>query len=127
MSNQSLPPGASSPSEEPPEGRRERHDLEPSRQSRQSRQSGREDPAPARSPDERGDYRRRDEDGERDERGAPAPPPASAGSPMMALVLHALTFLCCFNWIFGGVGIVFAVRAGHKRDQGRYVEAETLI
>ena len=46
---------------------------------------------------------------------------------MMALVLHALTFLCCFNWIFGVVGIVFAVRAGHKRDQGRYVEAETLI
>ncbi|MFC7742908.1 hypothetical protein ACFQXA_21090 [Nocardiopsis composta] len=44
----------------------------------------------------------------------------------MALILHALTFLCCANWIFGVLGIVFAVRAGHKRDRGLYEEAETL-
>jgi hypothetical protein len=44
----------------------------------------------------------------------------------MALILHALTFLCCANWLFGVIGIVFAVRAAHQRDRGRYVQAETL-
>ncbi|MUL44034.1 hypothetical protein FZ103_23190 [Streptomonospora sp. PA3] len=105
MSNQSLPPGASSPSDEPPPGHREPRPRERSR----------EEPGQARPAE-----------GGRSDGGAPAGPPAGASSPTMALILHALTFLCCFNWIFGVLGIVFAVRAGHKRDQGRYVEAETL-
>jgi putative copper export protein len=44
----------------------------------------------------------------------------------MALILHAITFLCCANWLFGVAGIVFAVRAGHARDRGRPEQAETL-
>ncbi|NYI96770.1 hypothetical protein HNR12_003047 [Streptomonospora nanhaiensis] len=75
-----------------------------------------------RDPDERGTDRDPDRAADRAE---PAPA-AGASSPTMALILHALTFLCCANWIFGVIGIVFAVRAGHKRDQGRYAEAETL-
>ncbi|MFC3998525.1 hypothetical protein ACFOVU_21550 [Nocardiopsis sediminis] len=49
-----------------------------------------------------------------------------ASSSTMALILHALTFLCCANWLFGVIGMVFAVRAAHKRDRGRYEEAEVL-
>ncbi len=44
----------------------------------------------------------------------------------MALILHALTFVCCANWLFGIAGIVFAVRAAHARDRGRPDQAETL-
>ncbi|TQN27653.1 hypothetical protein FHX37_4377 [Haloactinospora alba] len=51
---------------------------------------------------------------------------AGSSSSTMALMLHALTFVCCGNWIFGVIGIVFAVRAAHKRDRGLYEEAEVL-
>lgn len=51
---------------------------------------------------------------------------SGSSSSTMALMLHALTFVCCGNWIFGVIGIVFAVRAAHKRDRGRYEEAEVL-
>ncbi|GAB3439096.1 hypothetical protein GCM10027570_02950 [Streptomonospora sediminis] len=113
MSNQSLPPGASSPREDPPSGDRDRR---PRERSREDTGGG-----SAREPD------RRDRDrGRYDDRDEPAPPPSGASSPTMALILHALTCLFCFNWIFGIIGIVFAIRAGHKRDQGRYTEAETL-
>jgi len=44
----------------------------------------------------------------------------------MALILHAITFVCCANWLFGVAGIVFAVRAAHARDRGRPDQAETL-
>ncbi|KUP98276.1 hypothetical protein [Thermobifida cellulosilytica] len=57
---------------------------------------------------------------------APGPHPTGSSSSTMALILHALTFLCCANWLFGVLGIVFAVRAAHKRDQGLYTQAETL-
>ncbi|WP_017556175.1 CD225/dispanin family protein [Nocardiopsis baichengensis] len=57
---------------------------------------------------------------------ADAPRTGGASSSTMALILHALTFLCCANWIFGTVGIVFAVRAAHMRDRGRPEQAETL-
>ncbi|MDT0304186.1 CD225/dispanin family protein [Streptomonospora wellingtoniae] len=116
MSNQSLPPGASSPRDEPPSGRREARS--PFGRREVPRESAREEarPGPASERDRR----------ERNERDESAAGPAAGSGPTMALILHALTFLCCFNWIFGVIGIVFAVRAGHKRDQGRYVEAETL-
>ncbi|MBB4934099.1 hypothetical protein F4561_004919 [Lipingzhangella halophila] len=52
--------------------------------------------------------------------------PTGASSSTMALVLHGMTFLCCANWLFGVIGIVFAVRAAHKRDRGLYAQAETL-
>lgn len=42
------------------------------------------------------------------------------------MILHAITILCCFNWLFGVAGIVFAVRAGHARDRSMPVKAETL-
>lgn len=109
MSNQSLPPGASSPSDEPP---RKREAL--------PRERVREEAVPESAPQRDGI-----DQADGPDRGGPAPPPG-ASSPTMALILHAMTFVCCFNWIFGVIGIVFAVRAGHKRDQGRYVEAETL-
>ncbi len=57
---------------------------------------------------------------------APGPHPTGSSSSTMALILHTLTFLCCANWLFGVLGIVFAVRAAHKRDQGLYTQAETL-
>ncbi|GAA3727773.1 putative membrane protein [Spinactinospora alkalitolerans] len=95
MSNQSLPPGASSPQEDRPDRGR---------------------------PRDRGDG-----DDRRDERGAERErAPGGSSSSTMVLILHALTFLCCANWIFGVVGIVFAVRAAHKRDRGLYAQAETL-
>lgn len=53
-------------------------------------------------------------------------PPTGSSSSTMALILHALTFLCCANWLFGVIGIVFAVRAAHRRDRGLYTQAETL-
>ncbi|ASU82249.1 hypothetical protein CDO52_05125 [Nocardiopsis gilva YIM 90087] len=96
MSNQSLPPGASSP----------RDDDRMNRE--QTREQG-------------GDATVRD--GARDHA---AGAPTGSSSSTMALILHAMTFLCCANWIFGVIGIVFAVRAAHKRDQGRFLEAETL-
>ncbi|WP_028650026.1 hypothetical protein [Nocardiopsis sp. CNT312] len=60
------------------------------------------------------------------ERGEAGPASGGANSSTMALILHALTFLCCANWLFGVAGIVFAVRAAHARDRGRPVQAETL-
>ncbi|GAA1764036.1 MULTISPECIES: hypothetical protein [Streptomonospora] len=120
MSNQSLPPGASSPRDEPPSGRREMRSPFARRET--PRDPGREEARPGPAPE-----RDRPAGSEREGRDDPAAaPPVGASSPTMALILHALTFLCCFNWIFGVIGIVFAVRAGHKRDQGRHVEAETL-
>ncbi|GAA3977955.1 hypothetical protein FOF52_18720 [Thermobifida alba] len=67
----------------------------------------------------------RERDGDRSESEA-GPRPSGSSSSTMALMLHALTFLCCANWLFGVLGIVFAVRAAHKRDQGLYTQAETL-
>ncbi|WP_017622735.1 CD225/dispanin family protein [Nocardiopsis chromatogenes] len=55
-----------------------------------------------------------------------APRAGGGSSSTMALILHALTFLCCGNWIFGIVGIVFAVRAAHARDRGQAEQAEIL-
>ncbi|MEV2274463.1 hypothetical protein AB0I72_02650 [Nocardiopsis sp. NPDC049922] len=100
MSNASLPPGASSPRDRGRDGER-----------------GRE---ATRRPDERDGAR----DADRDDRR-----PVGAGgasSSTMALILHALTFVCCANWLFGVAGIVFAVRAAHARDRGRPEQAETL-
>ncbi|WP_046469905.1 hypothetical protein [Allosalinactinospora lopnorensis] len=91
MSNQSLPPGASSPRDGRPDRPQPREQRE-----REGRAQG----------------------GER--------VPSGASSSTMALILHALTFLCCANWLFGVIGAVFAVRAAHKRDRGLYTEAETL-
>ncbi|MBB6173795.1 hypothetical protein HNR23_003855 [Nocardiopsis mwathae] len=96
MSNQSLPPGASSP----------RDDDRPDR----ARGRGHEAVSAVRD----------------DGRAHRPTAGGGASSSTMALILHAMTFLCCANWIFGVIGIVFAVRAAHKRDQGRYLEAETL-
>ncbi|OLT29730.1 hypothetical protein BJF83_10105 [Nocardiopsis sp. CNR-923] len=96
MSNASLPPGASSP-----------------RDHGRDRGRGRE---AARRPDDR--------DADRDDRR-----PAGSGgasSSTMAMILHAITFVCCANWLFGVAGIVFAVRAAHARDRGRAEQAETL-
>ncbi|GLU47428.1 hypothetical protein [Nocardiopsis ansamitocini] len=90
MSNQSLPPGASAPRDEPT-GRPRGHDREATTR------------------------------GDQPQAGA-----TGASSSTMALIVHALTFLCCANWLFGIVGIVFAVRAAHKRDRGLYTQAETL-
>ncbi|QUX29804.1 hypothetical protein KGD83_04320 [Nocardiopsis akebiae] len=110
MSNASLPPGASSPRE---------HGRDDDRERRRAR-------APERGGGRgAGSDRRDDRDDERD--GPDARRAAiGASSSTMALILHALTFLCCMNWLFGIAGIVFAVRAAHARDRGRAVQAETL-
>lgn len=110
MSNASLPPGASSPRE---------HGRDDDRERRRAR-------APERGGG-RGAGSDRREDRE-DERDGPNARRAAIGasSSTMALILHALTFLCCMNWLFGIAGIVFAVRAAHARDRGRAVQAETL-
>lgn len=99
MSNASLPPGASSPREH---GRGDTRGREDSTDSERDRDGGRG-----------GDH------GELRVSGG-------SSSSTMALVLHALTFLCCANWLFGIAGIVFAVRAAHARDRGRPDQAETL-
>jgi putative copper export protein len=44
----------------------------------------------------------------------------------MVLVLHLFTFLCCANWIFGPLGVVFAARSAINRDRGRAEQAEVL-
>ncbi|MCP3014589.1 hypothetical protein NGM33_14745 [Nocardiopsis dassonvillei] len=111
MSNASLPPGASSPRE---------HGRDDDRERRRSR-------APERGGGRgAGSDRRDDREDERD--GGPDARRAAIGasSSTMALILHALTFVCCMNWLFGVAGIVFAVRAAHARDRGRAVQAETL-
>ncbi|MEV6818969.1 hypothetical protein AB0M72_09440 [Nocardiopsis dassonvillei] len=110
MSNASLPPGASSPRE---------HGRDDDRERRRAR-------APERGGGRgAGSDRREDREDERD--GPDARRAAiGASSSTMALILHALTFLCCMNWLFGIAGIVFAVRAAHARDRGRAVQAETL-
>ncbi|GAB3480081.1 CD225/dispanin family protein [Nocardiopsis coralliicola] len=97
MSDPQLPPGAASPRDEPPPRVRRT--------------------APGSGGEQGGG-------GAAEER--PTAPSGGASGSTMALILHALTFLCCANWIFGVIGIVFAVRAGHKRDRGLYAEAETL-
>lgn len=53
---------------------------------------------------------------------------ANAGgtTSFMVLILHLLTFVCCANWIFGPLGIVFAVRSAMNREQGRLERAELL-
>ncbi|WP_159943549.1 MULTISPECIES: hypothetical protein [unclassified Nocardiopsis] len=105
MSNASLPPGASSPREH---GRGDDRGRGRSRESEHDR-------------DER--------ESERDGRGAELGDrrvPGGSSSSTMALILHAVTFVCCANWLFGIAGIVFAVRAAHARDRGRPVQAETL-
>ncbi|WP_304452053.1 hypothetical protein [Nocardiopsis sp. YSL2] len=73
---------------------------------------------------DRGAERSAERDGTRD--GPAAVTGGGASSSTMALILHALTFLCCANWLFGIAGIVFAVRAAHARDRGRADQAETL-
>ncbi len=98
MSNAPLPPGASSP-----------------------RDRGREEPVP--DSRDRAPERERDDD----RRGsAPVSSTGGANSSTMALILHAVTALCCANWIFGIAGITFAVRAAHARDRGRPDQAEVL-
>ncbi|ASU60525.1 MULTISPECIES: hypothetical protein [Nocardiopsis] len=110
MSNASLPPGASSPRE---------HGRDDDRERRRSR-------APERGGGREAGSDRRDD--REDERDGPDARQAAIGasSSTMALILHALTFVCCMNWLFGVAGIVFAVRAAHARDRGRAVQAETL-
>ncbi|MFC9090455.1 hypothetical protein [Nocardiopsis dassonvillei] len=110
MSNASLPPGASSPRE---------HGRDDDRERRRSR-------APERGGGRGAGSDRRDD--REDERDGPDARQAAIGasSSTMALILHALTFVCCMNWLFGVAGIVFAVRAAHARDRGRAVQAETL-
>ncbi|WP_017585641.1 hypothetical protein [Nocardiopsis ganjiahuensis] len=98
MSNAPLPPGASSP-----------------------RDRGREERVPEsrdRAPERERDDDRRD--------AAPVGSTGGANSSTMALILHAVTALCCMNWIFGIAGITFAVRAAHARDRGRPEQAEVL-
>lgn len=71
--------------------------------------------------------REREREREDDRReSAPAAPTGGANSSTMALILHAVTALCCMNWIFGIAGITFAVRAAHARDRGRPDQAEVL-
>ncbi|WP_116246196.1 hypothetical protein [Nocardiopsis sp. FIRDI 009] len=102
MSNASLPPGASSPRDHGRDGERGRQaSVGPGAADRHD--GGREV----------GDDR-------------PTVGAGGANSSTMALILHAFTFLCCANWLFGVAGIVFAVRAGHARDRGRPDQAETL-
>ncbi|RCV54874.1 CD225/dispanin family protein [Marinitenerispora sediminis] len=98
MSNPSLPPGASAPRDDQP-----------------GRGRGRRSSAPGRG-----------EDPERGRDAGPARGSGGASSSTMALILHALTFLCCANWLFGVIGISFAVRAAHRRDRGDYEQAETF-
>lgn len=148
MSDASLPPGASSPRDHGRDddrddrrgsareaGRRDRADT-PRGDGRDRRDGwddhrGRRDERDRRDTRDRGDDRDRDDrdrDDDRDEvRGEPRTAlPGGASSSTMALILHALTFVCCANWLFGVAGIVFAVRAAHARDRGRTVQAETL-
>ena len=73
---------------------------------------------------DRGAERSAERDGTRDEPAAVTG--GGSNSSTMALILHALTFLCCANWLFGIAGIVFAVRAAHARDRGRPDQAEVL-
>lgn len=103
MSNASLPPGASSPRDH---GRDAEH----------GHGGGR---APEREPV-------REPERDQDRTGSGTPVAGGANSSTMALILHAMTFLCCANWLFGIAGIVFAIRAGHARDRGRPDQAETL-
>ncbi|PDP85491.1 hypothetical protein CQJ94_22225 [Glycomyces fuscus] len=110
MSNASLPPGASSPRE---------HGRDDGRGRGSARAPGRDGERGT------GSDRREDREDGRDERDV-ARAAGGASSSTMALILHALTFVCCMNWLFGIAGIVFAVRAAHARDRGRAVQAETL-
>ncbi|GAA1469423.1 hypothetical protein NE857_30635 [Nocardiopsis exhalans] len=100
MSNAPLPPGASSPRD----------------RGREERVSESRDLAPERE---------RDRDDDR-HGSAPVGSTGGANSSTMALILHAVTALCCMNWIFGIAGITFAVRAAHARDRGRPDQAEVL-
>ncbi|MFI6575258.1 hypothetical protein ACIBFB_05610 [Nocardiopsis sp. NPDC050513] len=97
MSNAPLPPGASSPRDRGRDGGRGR---EATRRPDDSRGEDRDDLRPVGT--------------------------GGASSSSMALILHAITFVCCANWLFGVAGIVFAVRAAHARDRGRPEQAETL-
>ncbi|MFL1427058.1 MULTISPECIES: hypothetical protein [unclassified Nocardiopsis] len=102
MSNAPLPPGASSPREHGRDG-----------DGRDGERGRAADTSPAR--------------GEGAAAGPAAPVSSGAAdSSTMALILHALTLLCCGNWIFGVAGIVFAIRAAHARDRGRPGRAEML-
>ncbi|MBB6118202.1 hypothetical protein [Nocardiopsis algeriensis] len=83
-------------------------------------------PPGASSPRDHGREEPRGDERDRGEPERPAPAGGGAGSSTMALILHALTFLCCANWIFGIAGIVFAVRAAHARDRGLPDRAEVL-
>ncbi|GAB3206929.1 hypothetical protein ACQEU5_10630 [Marinactinospora thermotolerans] len=83
-------------------------------------------PPGASSPDESRPFRGRPRDPDGVREVSSDRPAGGSSSSTMALVLHALTFLCCANWLFGVIGIVFAVRAAHKRDRGLHEEAETL-
>ncbi len=74
---------------------------------------------------DRAPERERDRDGDRSDP-APVGSTGGANSSTMALILHAVTALCCMNWIFGIAGITFAVRAAHARDRGRPDQAEVL-
>lgn len=59
-------------------------------------------------------------------RDSDAESPGAGTSAFMVLTLHLFTFLCCANWIFGPLGIVFAARSAMNRERGRYYQAETL-
>lgn len=110
MSNASLPPGASSPREHGRDG------DGGGGHGRDGEHGRAADTTPARG------------EGGAAGPGTPAAPTASgaANSSTMALILHALTLLCCGNWIFGVAGIVFAIRAAHARDRGQPGRAEIL-
>ncbi|PSK99668.1 hypothetical protein CLV63_103395 [Murinocardiopsis flavida] len=118
MSNQSLPPGASSPRDDRPGAQR----------GRAPRWAGE---VPERTGDraERAAAPRagaRGSDGGDTAEDRAAPSGGGSSSSTMAMLLNAMSMLCCANVIFGIPGIVFAVRAAHKRDRGRMAEAETL-
>ncbi|MFD3684487.1 hypothetical protein ACFWTE_06675 [Nocardiopsis sp. NPDC058631] len=123
MSDTSLPPGASSPRDH---GR----DDDRAGGRGRGRGAGNRDPQNPPRGNDRDDLDERDRrggDDRDDSRGETRTVlPGGSNSSTMALILHALTFVCCANWLFGVAGIVFAVRAGHARDRGRPEQAETL-
>lgn len=106
-----------------PDQRQEAHQAPQRDRPREPRSEQRQ--GPRREP-ERETERQQEQD--RDPSGGSGVPLAGGGasSATTAMILHAITVLCCFNWLFGVAGIVFAVRAGHARDRNMPVKAETL-
>lgn len=139
MSNPPLPPGASSPREPGDDDRARGLHRGPGDAPRTGPDGGTRRPEAApdldlarRRPRDPQPERQREEGRDRgsdhEPSGGSGVPSAGGGasSATTALILHAITVLCCFNWLFGVAGIVFAVRAGHARDRSMPVKAETL-